>query len=979
MGNLILKQSISSDGSTCNIAQTNITPNILRDNFNSTENTETSFKNIEGRFNNEDWALVAAQLGNNRCDYFTNGKDSEKNGLQYFNTTTAESINTDPEPYVSDPSSGYHTIRQRYHNNDNAYMAEIAIGFYQNKISYRRYENGTYGDWLRIIDSGIIADQEVLTSKYPHGFTSKLEDYTWGKQLGTAITGWGSNNGKIQFREYEDKLNLSIDGYFYQNNGMKRVLDEDDKTEILKSIGSTSTGSSALQLLFDEHVKSNNEFEKSVETTNTDIYSKIEQINARLDSDSYLSTSGGCMQDGAIIELAPNMIIDSPNAGAMHAHNSNITGVHSLFINNSDNNSGISFERFDGNVDSIFATDGHLYFSPNRMLGDMGDRYEVIHYGNLPIAAENTLGTVKLNGGKTSEMKYGLKVDSNNKAYVEVPFRTGLVSTNGPLQTANSQATNNLVYLNLTNTDSNTVKNSIAIKGAGATSVSTDEAGNITINSTDTNTVYTHPDIEKTESTGDTKLSLGSKFTVIESVNTNSQGHVVAISTKTLTLPTQEETSGYTHPTTAGYKHIPAGGKDGQILRWSADGTAEWDYDYTIVYSAANDNDLGLIRTGYTQNGKNYPVVLDDDGRAYVNVPWSGSSGSATNTDTKNTAGSTNTTSKIFLIGSTLQSSNPQTYSNANCYASGGYLYSNNTKVSVEGHSHAWSTITGKPSSFTPATHSHSEYALVSHTHNYAGSSSAGGAANSANWLNTDKTLTFGASGLQYFNNSTSTTSGANNNANPTNDWYHIIRMNHANSNGYYAEIAMGFHQNSMYYRRVAAGGEHGWFRVLDSDNYSNYCATKDHTHTGYASSNHTHSQYLTASTISSESDNNIISYPDAASGYFKVLKLSYYRAGNLLAYKLKLWTSSALTLGKTYKVDLSKALRNDVKPPTGYNGTWAVSSAISYAGIEGNLSTNINATIIPNTMVMSINCSTSLPSSTEMEFTMLFFPFSYS
>lgn len=42
-----------------------------------------------------------------------------------------------------------------------------------------------------------------------------------------------------------------------------------------------------------------------------------------------------------------------------------------------------------------------------------------------------------------------------------------------------------------------------------------------------------------------------------------------------------------------------------------------------------------------------------------------------------------------------------------------------------------WSGITGKPSTFTPA----------SHTHNYAGSSSAGGAANSANKLATARTI----------------------------------------------------------------------------------------------------------------------------------------------------------------------------------------------------------------------------------------------
>ncbi len=32
----------------------------------------------------------------------------------------------------------------------------------------------------------------------------------------------------------------------------------------------------------------------------------------------------------------------------------------------------------------------------------------------------------------------------------------------------------------------------------------------------------------------------------------------------------------YTHPTTSGNKHLPAGGSNGQYLAWSADGTGTW-------------------------------------------------------------------------------------------------------------------------------------------------------------------------------------------------------------------------------------------------------------------------------------------------------------------------------------------------------------------------------------------------------------------
>lgn len=41
----------------------------------------------------------------------------------------------------------------------------------------------------------------------------------------------------------------------------------------------------------------------------------------------------------------------------------------------------------------------------------------------------------------------------------------------------------------------------------------------------------------------------------------------------------------YVHPTTAGNKHVPSGGSSGQILRWSADGTAAWGADDNTTYA----------------------------------------------------------------------------------------------------------------------------------------------------------------------------------------------------------------------------------------------------------------------------------------------------------------------------------------------------------------------------------------------------------
>jgi hypothetical protein len=50
----------------------------------------------------------------------------------------------------------------------------------------------------------------------------------------------------------------------------------------------------------------------------------------------------------------------------------------------------------------------------------------------------------------------------------------------------------------------------------------------------------------------------------------------------------------YVHPTTAGNKHIPAGGSAGQILRYSSDGTAVWGADNDTTYSVFTRSANGL-------------------------------------------------------------------------------------------------------------------------------------------------------------------------------------------------------------------------------------------------------------------------------------------------------------------------------------------------------------------------------------------------
>lgn len=75
----------------------------------------------------------------------------------------------------------------------------------------------------------------------------------------------------------------------------------------------------------------------------------------------------------------------------------------------------------------------------------------------------------------------------------------------------------------------------------------------------------------------------------------------------------------YTHPTTSGNKHIPSGGSSGQILRWSADGTAVWGNDKDTTYSDVT----GATTTAAGKSGLvPAPVAGQQEGFLLGNGKW---------------------------------------------------------------------------------------------------------------------------------------------------------------------------------------------------------------------------------------------------------------------------------------------------------------------------------------------------------------------
>lgn len=121
----------------------------------------------------------------------------------------------------------------------------------------------------------------------------------------------------------------------------------------------------------------------------------------------------------------------------------------------------------------------------------------------------------------------------------------------------------------------------------------------------DTNTVYTHPSytakssglykitvdatghvsaataVAKSDITG---LGIPAQDTTYSAATTSAAG-LLSAEDKTKLDGIAAGANKYSHPTTAGNKHIPTGGAAGQILKWSASGTAVWGDEKDTTYS----------------------------------------------------------------------------------------------------------------------------------------------------------------------------------------------------------------------------------------------------------------------------------------------------------------------------------------------------------------------------------------------------------
>ena len=124
-------------------------------------------------------------------------------------------------------------------------------------------------------------------------------------------------------------------------------------------------------------------------------------------------------------------------------------------------------------------------------------------------------------------------------------------------------------------------------------------------------------------------LTISSTDTTYSDATTSVAG-LMSTTDKTKLDGVAENANNYALPT----NNVTNASVNGSTLTLSRQGTTDVTFtDTNTTYSTATSNTLGLVKIGYTEDGKNYPVELDN-GQMYVNVPWVD-----TNTDTITSVG----------------------------------------------------------------------------------------------------------------------------------------------------------------------------------------------------------------------------------------------------------------------------------------------------------------------------------------------------
>lgn len=279
----------------------------------------------------------------------------------------------------------------------------------------------------------------------------------------------------------------------------------------------------------------------------------------------------------------------------------------------------------------------------------------------IPLATTSENGGIKI-GYTLNGKNYPIVLDEEGKAYVNVPwsdldtkYEVATQTSNGLMSSVDKKKLDGLSNYTLPTTAASTlggVKVGYTNNGKNY-KIQVDASGNAFVNVpwTDTNTTYG----EATTSTAGlmsasdkTKINGLSNYSLPTSTASALGGIKVGYTTSGKNYKVQLDGSGNAYVnvpwtdtnTTYSVATTSADGLMSKSDKSKLNGIATGANNYSLPKSTTTA--LGGVMIGYAANGKNYAVVLDASGKAYVNVPW---------TDT-NTTYSVATTSANGLMSS---------------------------------------------------------------------------------------------------------------------------------------------------------------------------------------------------------------------------------------------------------------------------------------------------------------------------------------
>ena len=287
-------------------------------------------------------------------------------------------------------------------------------------------------------------------------------------------------------------------------------------------------------------------------------------------------------------------------------------------------------------------------------------------------ATSSALGLVKI-GFTESGQNYPVEL-SNGQMYVNVPWSGGSDTTY--TASGNGLQLSGTVF---SHKDTSSYAGTSATARTYITGITVDEFGHIqsvttgTETVTDTNTNYYLSSASFSSGTltlgrsglNDVTVDLdGRYFKEIRGYNSNLGSGYVSQTSGTAADGIMFFKAG-SNITLSEDTNFGGTGKDAMVITAANDNT---------TYSTATSSTLGLVKIGYTESGKNYPVELSS-GQMYVNVPWTDTV--TTDTNTTYTAGT-----GLTLVGTEFR--NTQTNTDTT-YTGGTGLTLSGTTFNVDG------------------------------------------------------------------------------------------------------------------------------------------------------------------------------------------------------------------------------------------------------------------------------------------------------